>query len=50
MGSVVSDYPVMVAAREVAQEIVAKDPELKADQLADLKHVLEYNKLVQARS
>lgn len=35
-GSVVSDYQVMVVARDEAKRIVQADPDLKAEKLADL--------------
>lgn len=50
VGNAVTDYKTLVAAKEVASEIVASDPDLAGDELADLKRVLDYNRLVQARA
>ena len=50
VGNAVTDYKTLVAAKEVASEIVASDPDLAGDELADLKRVLVYNRLVQARA
>lgn len=49
-GSVVSDYQVMVVARDEAKRIVQADPDLKAEKLADLQAVIKYKKIVQARA
>ena len=49
-GSVVSDYQVMVVARDEARRIVQADPDLKAEKLADLQAVIKYKKIVQARA
>ncbi len=50
VGNAVTDYKTLVAAKEVASEIVTSDPDLAGDELADLKRVLDYNRLVQARA
>lgn len=49
-GSIVSDYQVMVVARDEAKRIVQADPDLKAEKLADLQAVIKYKKIVQARA
>ena len=50
VGNAVTDYKTLLAAKEVASQIVTDDPDLAGEELSDLKRVLDYNRLVQARA
>lgn len=49
VGNAVSDYNILASAKKIATDLVAKDGMLESSDLLDLKRVLKYNRIAQAR-